>query len=351
MVTVSAPARRSGPGELVSDEACQRAGPVMGTSDDALKVWAMDGPDSNSEETDTRAGQYVWYLASTPRRPPAGLRTFNVGGPITDAEHASHRSAVELLEQALAKSPFAAFQERCMEFMRATSDTLEAFKAGQSTTPLAPVIRSRFDDILSSFRRFTDRTAHLVTQRYGSDSEVVRVLKQAMSHEFDNEFAYRFMCQLRNYSEHRGPPIARIRQASNLTPSGRVEYDFDVLFDSRKLLPDHDWHRYVRADLAEINGEFSAVVTVDALLQACGRVHCKALLAQETEIMAAATGIQALAGRIATDDALGPALLQAKPSELAVRQVTSPINFTAIRTDLGEVAEEALRQARELIDG
>lgn len=54
----------------------------------------MDGPDS--EETDTGAGRYVWYLAST----------------------------------------------------------LEAFKAGQSTTPLTPVIRSRFDDVLSSFRRF-----------------------------------------------------------------------------------------------------------------------------------------------------------------------------------------------------
>jgi hypothetical protein len=309
----------------------------------------MDG--SDSEETDTGAGQYVWYLASTPRRPPAGLRAYNVGAPITDAEYTAYRSAVELLEQALAKSPFAAFQERCMEFMRAASNALEAFKAGQSTTPLTPVIRSRFDDVLSSFRRFTDRTAHLLSQRYDAESEAARALKQATSYEFDNEFAYRFMCQLRNYSEHRGAPITRIRQASNVTPSGRVEHDFDVLFDSRKLLPDHDWHRYVRADLAGINGEFSAVVTVDALLQSCGRVHCKTLLAQETDIMAAATGIQALAGRIVTDDVLGPVLLQAKPSELAVRQVTSPINVTAIRTDLAEVAAVAVRRAHELISG
>ena len=317
----------------------------MGTSGRCVK--GMGGPDS--EETDTGAGQYVWHLASTPRRPPAGLRTYNVGASIADAEYASYRSAVELLEQALAKSPFAAFQERCMEFMRAASDALEAFKAGRSTTPLTLVIRSRFDDVLSSFRRFTDRTAHLLSQRYGADSEAAQALKQAMSYEFDNEFAYRFMCRLRNYSEHRGAPITRIRQASNLRPGGQVEYDFDVLFDSRKLLPDHDWRRYVRADLAGINGEFSAVVTVDALLQACGRVHCKALLAQEAELMAAATGIQALAGRIATDDILGPVLLQAKPSELAVRWVTSPINVTAIRTDMAEVAEVAVRQAHELI--
>jgi hypothetical protein len=291
----------------------------------------------------------VWHLASTQRSSSAASRTFNVGGPIADAEYRSYRSDVDLLEQALSKSPFAAFQERCMEFMRATSDALEAFKAGRSTTPITPVIRSKFEDVLSAFRRFTDRTTHLLSQRYGSDSEEVRILTQAMSHEFDNEFAYRFMYHLRNYSEHRGTPIARIAQASRLTPEGRIEHSIDVLLDSRKLLADHDWHRRVRADLTRINGEFSALVTVDALLYASGRVHCKALLAQETDITSAAAGIQALADRIATDEILGPALLQAKPSELTARRVTSPLNITPIRTDLAEVATAALQQAHSVI--
>ena len=307
----------------------------------------MAGPDS--ETTVTGDGPYVWHLGSTQRRPPANPRTINVGAEVADAEYDSYRSAVELLDQALAKSPFAALQERCMDFMRATSDALEAFKAGQSTTPLTPVIRSKFDDLLSAFRRFADRTAHLLSQRYRPDSEEVRVLKLAMAYEFDHEFAYRFMCHLRNYSEHRHVPIARIKQASTLRPDGRVEHDLDVLLDSRKLLPDHDWHRQVRADLAGINGEFSAVVTVDALLQACGRVHCKALLSQEAVITAAAASIHALAGRIATDDVLGPVLVQVRRSELIARQVASPLNITPIRTDLAEVAEVALRQAHELI--
>lgn len=303
----------------------------------------------NSEGTEISKDQYVWHLASTQRDSSAASRTFNVGAAIAEAEYRSYRSDVELLEQALAKSPFAAFQERCMEFMRATSAALEAFKAGQSTTPLTPVIRSKFDDVLSAFRRFTDRTAHLLSQRYGPDSEKVRVLTQAMSYEFDNEFAYRFMYHLRNYSEHRGTPITRIAQASRLTPDGRVEHSLDVLLDSRKLLADHDWHRRVRVDLARINGEFSALVTVDALLYACGRVHCKVLLAQEAGITSAAAGIQSLAGRIATDAILGPVLLQAKPSELTARQVTSPLNITPIRTDLAEVATVALQQAHNVI--
>lgn len=302
----------------------------------------------NSEETGTSDDKYAWHLASTPRHPSAASRTFNVGAPIADAEYDSYRSHVELLEQALAKSPFAAFQESCMEFMRATSDALEAFKIGDSTTPLTPAIRRKFDDVLSAFRRFIDRTAHLLSQRYGPDSREVLVLKQGMSNEFDNEFAYRLMYHLRNYSEHRGTPIARIAQASRLTPEGRIEHSLDVLLDSRELLLDYEWHRRVRADLARINGEFSAVVTVDALLHACGRVHCKALTAQEADITAAAAGVQALAGRIATDDILGPVLLQAKPGELTSRQVTSPLNIAPIRTDLAELAKVALRQAHDV---
>lgn len=302
----------------------------------------------NSEETGTSDDKYAWHLASTPRNPSAASRTFNVGAPIADAEYDSYRSHVELLEQALAKSPFAAFQESCMEFMRATSDALEAFKIGDSTTPLTPTIRRKFDDVLSAFRRFIDRTAHLLSQRYGPDSREVLVLKQGMSNEFDNEFAYRLMYHLRNYSEHRGTPIARIAQASRLTPEGRTEHTLDVLLDSRELLLDYEWHRRVRADLARINGEFSAVVTVDALLHACGRVHCKALTAQEADITAAAAGVQALAGRIATDDILGPVLLQAKPGELTSRQVTSPLNIAPIRTDLAELAKVALRQAHDV---
>jgi hypothetical protein len=155
----------------------------------------------NSEETEISKGQYVWHLASTQRSSSAASRTFNVGGPIADADYRSYRSDLELLEQALGKAPFAAFQERCVEFMHVTSDALEAFKAGRSTTPLTPMIRSKFEDVLSAFRRFTDRTTHLLSQRYGPDSEEIHMLKQAMSYEFDNEFAYRFMVSIRKSRE------------------------------------------------------------------------------------------------------------------------------------------------------
>lgn len=134
----------------------------------------MGWPDN--EGTVSGHGTYVWHLGSTQRYPPVNPRILNAGAAITDAEYCLYRADVELLEQMLTKSPFAAFQERCMDFMRATSAALEAYKSGESTTSLTPAVRDSFDDVLSAFRRFTDRTAHLLSHRYGPDSEELRVL-------------------------------------------------------------------------------------------------------------------------------------------------------------------------------
>ncbi len=81
---------------------------------------------ADSEATGSGDGRYSWHLGSTQRHPPVNPRIFNLGAAITDAEYDLYRADVELLEQVLTKSPFAAFQERCMDFMRATSAALKA---------------------------------------------------------------------------------------------------------------------------------------------------------------------------------------------------------------------------------
>ena len=106
---------------------------------------------ADSEATGSGEAPYVWHLGSTQRRPPVNLRIVNLIAAITDAEYDSYRAEVERLEQALTKSPFAAFRERCMNFMRASSAAMEAYKSGQSTTSLTPVIRGSFEDVLSAF--------------------------------------------------------------------------------------------------------------------------------------------------------------------------------------------------------
>ncbi len=131
-------------------------------------------PGPNSEETEVNKDQYVWYIASTQRKPSGASRTFNVGAPITNAEYRSYRSDVELLEEALAKSPFAALQERCMEFMRATSDALEAFKAASQLR------RSRQSCVASSKTCFLPSGGSQTAQHISCLSAMVRTRKKSV---------------------------------------------------------------------------------------------------------------------------------------------------------------------------
>jgi hypothetical protein len=235
-----------------------------------------------------------------------------------------------------------------MDFMRAASAAMEAFQRKQSTSQLTQPIRSRFDDLLSAFRRFTDRTSHALSQRYGSDSNELATFKNARSHEFDNNFAYRFSYHLRNYSDHKGAPVTRIKLGSRLGPDGMVEHQFDVVFDSRTLLADYEWHHIVREDLQRIGGEFSAVTTVDDLLHSCGRIHCETLLAQKANLVAAIEKIRTLTSEATSESALAPVLIRAKPQDL-ISGTPGPFNVSAIRTELIDVTEAALRQARVVV--
>jgi hypothetical protein len=238
-----------------------------------------------------------------------------------------------------------------MDFMRAAASADEAFREGRSTRDLKPPIRSKFDDLLSAFRRFVDRTPHALSERYGARSEELASFRVATSHEFDNEFAYRFTCSLRNYSDHAGNPISRINQTSTLNADGTVQHTFDVLFNSQTLLANNKrWHSYVRRDLTGTDSEFSAIAIVDALLHSCGRIHCKILLAQKPDITSAIERIRTLAAEAPRAVDLGPVLMRVKIQEFIARQPVSPFNVAVVRTDLADIAETALREAHEVVD-
>jgi hypothetical protein len=295
---------------------------------------------------------YAWYIGATQRIISIGeVRTWHLGRQITDARYDSYQSDAALLREVLENSSFAGLQARCMDFMRAAAAADEAFREGRSTRDITPPIRSKFDDLLSAFRRFTDRTPHALSQRYGDQSDEIGIFKAAASHEFDNEFAYRFINNLRNYSDHAGSPISRITQTSKLNADGTTQYTFDVLFNSQTLLVSNKkWHTRVRQDLTEMVNEFSAIIIVDALLYSCGRIHCRTLIAQELCITSAIERIRTLAAEAPQAADLGPVLMHVKIEEFIARRPVSPLNVTTVRTDLADVAETALREAHEVID-
>jgi len=201
-------------------------------------------------------------------------------------------------------------------------------------------IGNELEDVLTALRRFADRTAHALSQRYGRESQEYATFTQALSYEFDNEFAYRFAWHLRRYSDHKGSIPFQIREQSQLGSDERIDRQFWVALDSRTLLENHDWHSLVRLDLERINGEFPIEPVIDGLHFSCSRAYCKTLMAQEPLIMAAIADIRNLATRAAPTDDVGPIFIRSPSTGV------SPMTITSVSIELADVAESALRQAR-----
>jgi len=119
-----------------------------------------------------------------------------------------------------------------------------------------------------------------------------------------------------------------------------VAQQFQVVVDSRALLSNYDWHSLVRRDLEHIDGEFSIEAVIDGVQLSCRRAYCKILLAQEPLIVAAIENIREFARRAAPADDFVAVFIKAPPSDI------SSVTFSPISTDLADVAETALQQAR-----
>ncbi|RZL45076.1 MAG: hypothetical protein EOP00_18240 [Pedobacter sp.] len=93
-------------------------------------------------------------------------------------------------------------------------------------------------NLLSSIRSYLDFTETRLKREYGSESDEFKLFKLAQSKAFDENFEYRFVYILRNYSQHCGLPTGSF-QVKN-----KVNYQklhFHLLRD--ELLRSFDWKK------------------------------------------------------------------------------------------------------------
>lgn len=286
----------------------------------------------------------VWHLGSQPRDSVrTDYRALNIGKPISDVQYESHQLSSSFLEETFNASAFAGFQKR-YNHLKMTMSSSAATDA-RTTQSVIQLIHQQLDDLLSALRRFDDRTSHALSQRYGADSRELAAFKQALSFEFDEEFAYRFSWHLRNYSDHRGSPISHIRRTPWYPIPDLLQQRFEPLFNSESLLANHDWHTRPKEDLQEIDGEFLVGPVVDALHSSCKRAYCKGLLAQETSITAALEIIQNFSKEATTNDNLRPLFIRVN-SRKQVAQTSVPLPVSVVRVDLADAAEAGIQEAR-----
>lgn len=237
---------------------------------------------------------YTWYrckLISNAERTERSLLV-DGGQVLTEDEVGRIEHETILLIENTESSPFAHLQTCYDEFKKEVASVAIKMKESRGKPEGIHLLSGKLDNFLSALRGFDDRTSHNLSKRYGKDSSEYVLFKQALSYEFDNVFEYRFMWHLRNYSQHVGNPISNIYANVGLE-DGVMVSECQSMFDSKVLLGKYkEWHRLVKHDLQEIDGEFSVVETMDITMAACSKIYLKLLLAQESTIEGAANFIK-----------------------------------------------------------
>lgn len=100
-----------------------------------------------------------------------------------------------------------------------------------------------FINFLSSTRSYLDYMERLLKKRYGTNSPLFIGFKEKCKTEFESNFSYRFLYNLRNYAQHKGFPINHITFSKQLTEDNppKILAQLNVSIDRDKILLDYKW--------------------------------------------------------------------------------------------------------------
>lgn len=122
-------------------------------------------------------------------------------------------------------------------------------------------------NILTAFRALIDHLQTRTKRSFDKNSKEVKILKDAQSYEFDNNFSYAFLYKLRNYVQHCGMPkiTFNIKQEIGSSPN-EIERSLEISMHRDDLLMSFDsWSQIVRTKLAEQEEEICLLNTLDEL--------------------------------------------------------------------------------------
>lgn len=113
-------------------------------------------------------------------------------------------------------------------------------------------------NFLSSVRSFIDHNETNLKQQYGDDSEEFKQFQNICRNAYDNNFSYRFLSKLRNYTQHCGMPLGRLTLSSKEDPprSGKIYHSMKAKFNRKELLKYDSWGKTLKEEISRLPEEF-----------------------------------------------------------------------------------------------
>ncbi|MEO3811937.1 hypothetical protein ABGB17_23310 [Sphaerisporangium sp. B11E5] len=255
------------------------------------------------------------------------------------------KSAISLLSFMVEVNPIGdlrAAADRIVNLVR------ELVKSNRTDSAFVNLISRRVhmgvDDWLRSLRSLDDHTAHWLSGRFGKDSDELKSFRNAASEAFDDYFAYRFCCKLRNYSQHVGQALQNFTYGGMEVEPGEFEHYLKLEFDSRSLLSQYDgWGSIVKADLESVGGIFDFFPVLNSTMLATERMLARTFIALEVHLREAIRVVKAKAEEVAE---FGEPFFMEVPPDLGEQTSRFTVKMSAIKSSLAVTAEDSLRQSR-----
>jgi hypothetical protein len=145
--------------------------------------------------------------------------------------------------------------------------------------PIDININRTFLNLLSSLRSYLDFMERLLKKRYGNNSNIFKNFKKNSSLEYDNNFSYRFLFNLRHYAQHKGFPIGSISlgQKPNKNNPQKTEYFLNIRFVRDQLLQEFDW-RNLEDDIKKLPEKIEVMPYIISFIESVKKIHVQTII-------------------------------------------------------------------------
>ena len=130
-------------------------------------------------------------------------------------------------------------------------------------------------NVLTSFRFYLDYMDKNLHDDFGKASELVASFRQHCSNEYDNNFSYRFVYQLRNYAQHKGLVVNSINFGRHLDEENRhqVRHHFKIYINRKDLLEDKKFKKDLKAELINFPEKIDVMEHFSKWMSSLTRIH------------------------------------------------------------------------------
>jgi hypothetical protein len=130
-------------------------------------------------------------------------------------------------------------------------------------------------NLLSGFRTFLDHKETQIKRKFGKESNELLLFESEKKEAYENNFEYRFVNKLRNYSQHCGLPTLPPEIKSFQDSNNKVQHEFNVYFERANLLSRFDWGVKVREDLERQPEKFHFLPVLEKAYELLGSINKK----------------------------------------------------------------------------